>query len=225
MYSLDINFLNDRETATEAAQEQQPLADKQFLIGGGAIALVAIAAAAGAYFFLQFSSQGLQEEFATLSSKEQTLDAKLKELSTAEQQVKAVDDRTNALVQLFVGSIPPSAILQDIRERAPSNVQISNIDQSGKGVRIVGLATSFDDVNDFLLLLQSSPYLDSQKTKLNNAKLRPESKDVKVTLVDYEISSSLVEKSTSELLPDLQKSGSEGTVTRINLLQQKGAIK
>jgi type IV pilus assembly protein PilN len=225
MYSLDINFLNDRETATEVAAEQQPLADKQFLIGGGAIALVAIAAAAGAYFFLQFSSQGLQEEFSTLSSREQTLDNKLKELSTAEQQVKAVDDRTNALVQLFVGAIPPSAILQDIRERAPGNVQISNIDQSGKGVRIVGLATSFDDVNDFLLLLQSSPYLDNQKTKLNSAKLRPESKDVKVTLIDYEISSSLVEKSATELLPDLQKSGSEGTVTRIKLLQQKGAIK
>ncbi|WP_162139196.1 PilN domain-containing protein [Pseudanabaena sp. PCC 6802] len=124
-----------------------------------------------------------------------------------------------------MGSLPPSAILQDIRERAPSNVQISNIDQSGKGVRIVGLATSFDDVNDFLLLLQSSPYLDNQKTRLRSARLRPDSKDIKVTLVDYEISSNLVEKSASELLPDLQKSGSEGTVTRIKLLQQKGAIK
>lgn len=225
MYSLDINFLNDRETATEAEQEQQPLADKQFLIGGGAIALVAIAAAAGAYFFLQFSSQGLQEEFATLSSKEQALDAKLKELASAEQSVKAIDDRTNALVQLFVSSIPKSAILQDLRERAPGSVQIANIDQSGKGLRITGVATSFDEVNDFLLLLQASPYLDNQKTKLNSARLRAESKDVKVTLVDYEINSSLVEKSASELLPDLQKSGSEGTVTRIKLLQQKGAIK
>lgn len=40
MYSLDINFLNDREVASEAGEERQPLADKQFLIGGGAIALV-----------------------------------------------------------------------------------------------------------------------------------------------------------------------------------------
>jgi type IV pilus assembly protein PilN len=225
MYSLDINFLNDREVATEAGEERQPLADKQFLIGGGAVALVAIAAAAGAYFFIQFSSQGLQEEFANLTTKEQALDAKLKEIATAEQAVKAVDDRTDALVKLFVGSIPPSAILQDIRERAPGNIQISNIDQSGKSLRIVGLSTNFDEVNDFLLLLQSSPYLDSGLTKLNSAKLRAESKDIKVSLIDYEISVTLVDKSANDLLADLQKSGAEGTVTRIKLLQQKGAIK
>jgi type IV pilus assembly protein PilN len=225
MYSLDINFLNDREVAAEAGEERQPLADKQFLIGGGVLALVAIAAAAGAYFFIQYSSQGLQEESAKLTSKEQTLDAKLKEIATAESAVKAIDDRTDALVKLFVGSIPPSAILQDIRARAPGNVQVVSIDQSGKGIKIVGLSTSYDGVNDFLLLLQSSPYLNMETTKLGSAKLRAESKDIKVSVIDYEITSTLVDKSATELLPELQKSGSEGTVTRIKLLQQKGAIK
>jgi type IV pilus assembly protein PilN len=225
MYSLDINFLNDREVAAEAGEERQPLADKQFLIGGGVLALVAIAAAAGAYFFLQYSSQGLQEELATLTSKEQTLDAKLKEIATAESSVKAIDDRTDALVKLFVGSIPPSAILQDIRARAPGNVQIASIDQSGKGVKIVGLSTSYDGVNDFLLLLQSSPYLNTEMTRLGSAKLRAESKDIKVSVIDYEITSTLVDKSATDLLPELQKSGAEGTVTRIKLLQEKGAIK
>ena len=225
MYSLDINFLNDREVAAEAGEERQPLADKQFLIGGGVLALVAIAAAAGAYFFLQYSSQGLQEELATLTSKEQTLDAKLKEIATAESSVKAIDDRTDALVKLFVGSIPPSAILQDIRARAPGNVQVASIDQSGKGLKIVGLSTSYDGVNDFLLLLQSSPYLNTEMTKLSSAKLRAESKDIKVSVIDYEITSTLVDKSATDLLPELQKSGAEGTVTRIKLLQQKGAIK
>ena len=225
MYSLDINFLNDREVAAEAGEERQPLADKQFLIGGGVLALVAIAGAAGAYFFIQYSSQGLQEELATLTSKEQTLDAKLKEIATAESSVKAIDDRTDALVKLFVGSIPPSAILQDIRARAPGNVQVASIDQSGKGLKIVGLSTSYDGVNDFLLLLQSSPYLNTEMTKLSSAKLRAESKDIKVSVIDYEITSTLVDKSATDLLPELQKSGAEGTVTRIKLLQQKGAIK
>jgi type IV pilus assembly protein PilN len=225
MYSLDINFLNDREVVAEAGEERQPLADKQFLIGGGVLALVAIAVAAGAYFFIQYSSQGLQEESAKLTSKEQTLDAKLKEIATAETAVKAIDDRTDALVKLFVGSIPPSAILQDIRARAPGNVQVVSIDQSGKGIKIVGLSTSYDGVNDFLLLLQSSPYLNIETTKLGSAKLRAESKDIKVSVIDYEITSTLVDKSAIELLPELQKSGAEGTVTRIKLLQQKGAIK
>jgi type IV pilus assembly protein PilN len=225
MYSLDINFLNDREVVAEAGEERQPLADKQFLIGGGVLALVAIAAAAGAYFFIQYSSQGLQEESAKLTSKEQILDAKLKEIATAESAVKAIDDRTDALVKLFVGSIPPSAILQDIRARAPGNVQVASIDQSGKGIKIVGLSTSYDGVNDFLLLLQSSPYLNTEMTKLGSAKLRAESKDIKVSVIDYEITSTLVDKSATELLPELQKSGAEGTVTRIKLLQQKGAIK
>ncbi len=225
MYSLDINFLNDREVAAEAGEERQPLADKQFLIGGGVIALVAIAAAASAYFFIQYSSQGLQEELATLTSKEQILDTKLKEIATAESSVKAIDDRTDALVKLFVGSIPPSAILQDIRARAPGNVQIASIDQSGKGLKIVGLSTSYEGVNDFLLLLQSSPYLNTEMTKLNSAKLRAENKDIKVSVIDYEITSTLVDKSATDLLPELQKSGAEGTVTRIKLLQQKGAIK
>jgi type IV pilus assembly protein PilN len=225
MYSLDINFLNDREVVAEAGEERQPIADKQFLIGGGAIALVAIATAASVYFFLQYASQGLQEELAGLTSKEQVLDTKLKQIANDEQAVKAIDDRTDALVKLFVGSIPPSAILQDIRARAPGNVQVASIDQSGKGLKIVGLSTSYEGVNDFLLLLQSSPYLNTEMTKLGSAKLRAESKDIKVSVIDYEITSTLVDKSATDLLPELQKSGAEGTVTRIKLLQQKGAIK
>ena len=43
MYTLDINFLSDRAGDEAQAIERQPIADSQFLVYGGAVAVVALA--------------------------------------------------------------------------------------------------------------------------------------------------------------------------------------
>lgn len=224
MYNLDINFLKDREPGTQELGARAPIADTQFLIGGGAVALVAIAIVGGTYLFLQSQVDSLTGELAQLTTKESELDAKLKILAGSEAEVKLVEDRTKSLTNLIIKDIPVSVILQDIRVRTPESIQVFSIAQTGTSITVTGQSTGFDEANDFLLILQKSPYLDPTKTKLASARQRPPVKGVNLSLVDYQITTSLTEQTTDKLVSDLEKSEAQGAVTRVKLLQEKGII-
>ena len=101
------------------------------------------------------------------------------------------------------------------------------------GIEITGIARSFTDVNDFLLTLQQSAFLQPSDTKIVTAELvdnplaAPSGSDVKVKLpqvVKYTIQSSLSTVPASEILRELERKGTYGLVTRIRTLQQKGVI-
>jgi type IV pilus assembly protein PilN len=224
MYSLDINFLSDRETLKDGGVERQPIADSQFLLYGGIAALVCLAATAGAYLFLDYSNQGLVTELATQVAKETELTTKLKVVETTEKQLLAVEARTNELLNLFVGQLPVNAVLDDIKRRTPATVQVFSFSQVGKEIKLDGQATTYNELNDFMLLLQSSKFLDPQKTRLSAATLSPTSKDKPFSVVNYKIDAALTAESSAQLLPELQKAGADGLVTRVNLLQREGVI-
>jgi type IV pilus assembly protein PilN len=224
MYSLDINFLSDRETLKDGGVERQPIADSQFLLYGGIVAVVCLAATAGAYFILDASNQGLITELATQTAKETDLTTKLKAVEGTEKQLLAVEARTNELLNLFVGQLPINAVLDDIKRRTPSTVQVIGFSQTGKDIKLDGQATTYNELNDFVLLLKSSRFLDPLKTNLSSASLVPATKDKPFSVVTYKIETSLTTESSAQLLPELQKAGADGLVTRVNLLQREGVI-
>ena len=231
MYTLDINFLSDRVATEQAnAVERQPLADSQFLIYGGAIAVVAFSLVGGAYLFLSSVNEGVRQEVATLTSKETELKSRIDSLKVQEDQLKAIEARTAALVNLFVGNLPMSAIADDIRKRTPATVQVDSLTQAagadGKAtISLVGKATSYNELNDFMLLLKASPLLDDAGTKLISSTLQAATVDRNFNLVNFQIQTPLSSKPTGEILPDLQKAGADGLVARVNLLRQQGVIK
>jgi type IV pilus assembly protein PilN len=111
-------------------------------------------------------------------------------------------------------------------------------------VKILGTATSFNDVNDFLLVLQKSKFLKSEKTKILKAELgQPkqlqtiqltgaptgnvaEKDKVKLPAeVSFEIFAALTDVPASELIQELESKKATGLVTRIETLQQKGVVK
>ncbi|WP_326997450.1 PilN domain-containing protein [Crocosphaera watsonii] len=53
--------------------------------------------------------------------------------------------------------------------QVPLNVQVGSIVQTDSEVTIAGYALNYDDLNDFLLTLQSSPLLDAEKTVIKTA--------------------------------------------------------
>ncbi|MEE3718391.1 PilN domain-containing protein [Tumidithrix elongata RA019] len=224
MYSLDINFLSDRETLKDGGVERQPIADSQFLLYGGIVAVVCLAATAGAYFFLDYSNQSLVENLAKLTAEEGDLNTKLKAVEGTEKQLLEVEARTNELLNLFVGQLPVNAVLDDIKRRTPATVQVISFAQSGKDIKLDGQATTYNELNDFMLLLQSSRFLDSSKTRLVSAILIPATKDKPFSAVSYKIETSVTAENSAQLLPELQKAGADGLVTRVNLLQQQGVI-
>lgn len=231
MYTLDINFLSDRTAIEQAnAVERQPIADSQFLIFGGAIAVVALSLVGGAYLFLSTINEGVRQEVATLTSKETELKSRIDSLKVQEDQLKAIEARTNGLVNLFVGNLPISAIADDIRKRTPITVQVDSLTQAlgaeGKTtISLVGKATSYTELNDFLLLLKASPLLDDADTRLISSTLQAATVDRNFNLVNFQIQTALSTKPISEILPDLQKAGADGLVARVNLLKQQGVIK
>lgn len=86
-----------------------------------------------------------------------------------------------------------------------------------------GKSRSFGDVNDFVLTLQQSPFLNNESTKLIQAQRVTSEKGA--SLVDYKITTALSGVPASELLQELRRNGATGLVSRIDFLKQKGVIK
>jgi type IV pilus assembly protein PilN len=235
MYTLDINFLSDRVVEESRIADRQPIADTQFMIYGGAVAVVALALVGGAWFFLNSANEGIQQKLSVLTAEESQLNSKLTAIKTQETELQAIQARTGELVGLFVGNLPVSAIADDIRKRTPITVQVESIIQSSipatpqepatTALALTGKATNYNELNDFLLLLKASPLLEDKDTTLVSSTLQPATTDKNFTLVNFQIRTATTKKSPSEILPALQKTGADGLVTRVNLLKQQGVIK
>ncbi|WP_331456507.1 PilN domain-containing protein [Crocosphaera watsonii] len=145
------------------------------------------------------------------------------------------DQEIQSLVTVFNQIRPWSAILKEIEAQVPLNVQVGSIVQTDSEVTIAGYALNYDDLNDFLLTLQSSPLLDAEKTVIKTASLQdfpietentPENLEIEFPQgVKYTITTSISDRPSSELLQDFARSGAAGLVNRIRTLENKGVLK
>jgi type IV pilus assembly protein PilN len=117
-------------------------------------------------------------------------------------------------------------------------------------IEISGAADSFDRVNDFLVVLQKSNFLNADQTKIVTSERQPETALTTTALpgpdgqtngsnntikpgdlpklppkVAFKIETELANVSTGELLRELERKGAVGLVSRIDALKQKGVIK
>ena len=106
-------------------------------------------------------------------------------------------------------------------------------------VVISGVASTFDQVNDFMLLVQRSPFFLNTDTRLVAATLKTNPAQVQVRnqsalgaveipklrpVVEYKIETSLSPTVASELLPELRSQQADGLAIRIEALQDKGVL-
>lgn len=133
MYSLDVNFLNDRPdirpTTGGSKPSPRPVGSRTPLFIGLAVGLLLPGLVGGLWFVLQQQNAKLNEELAALKSeiaKEQIEQQKIKDLK---DQITQVKGQTVALATVFDKIKPWSAVLQDVRERIPAGVQIKTIEQ------------------------------------------------------------------------------------------------
>lgn len=110
-------------------------------------------------------------------------------------------------------------------------------------VEITGIARSFNNVNDFLLTLQRSAFLNNKETRLITARLvenpiklerNPNGKQSSGNnfempelpkVVQFKLQTSLSDKTSSQLLPQLNGLGDLGLTSRIESLKQQGVLK
>jgi Tfp pilus assembly protein PilN len=147
---------------------------------------------------------------------------------------KEIEARTGELLNLVVGNLPVSVIIDDIKKRTPITVQIDAITQSSVAptaqsaalskISLTGKATSYNELNDFLLLLRASPLLDEKDTVLLSSTIQPATPEKNFALINFQIRTATTSKSPAEILPELKKGGADGLVTRITLLKSQGVM-
>jgi type IV pilus assembly protein PilN len=275
MYSLDVNFLNDRpeykpDAAARTRVRAAPTDSRRPLILG-LLALIALLAIPGALlWFLQSRNTALEQRQADLDSQLGDLKSKQEQINSVRAETKQVKDETTALASVFNTIKPWSAVMQDFRDRIPPGVQILRVkqvppppgqpqptpspQQTGAAtppvngtIEISGVANSFNDVNDFLLVLQKSDFLNPKETRLLTSELPKEAPSFSnlslqgtgsgsssvdsnklpklPRLVGFTIQTTFNDVPASDLLQELEKKTAVGLVTRIEELQRKGVIR
>jgi type IV pilus assembly protein PilN len=191
MYSLDVNFLKDRQVLEDPKKTTQTKSpglaigkNLPILIGLGVLVLLP-AATAGLLLVLNSQTAKTQQNIQNLEAEMTALAGQNQSIQETEKQAAAINEETQAIVGVFNQIKPWSAILQDIRDRIPVGVQIETIKQEGTQgastaqgasstpasmqITISGMARSYDEVNDLILSLQKSNFLNAQKTVLTSA--------------------------------------------------------
>ncbi|MEG4808678.1 PilN domain-containing protein [Microcoleus sp. F8-D3] len=289
MYSLDINFLNDRPdykpvaTKSPAKKSSGGAKDQLPVYGALLFALGINAAVLGAWWWAT-------NENTNLATEQAVIDQELAKLNTQASTIKAINAETDqvtaeykALAGVFDQIKPWSAMLQDLSDRTPAGVQIGKIEQidpspspvaaappppaatpaaspgaspspaasptpaaaptpvvpqQASKVQISGIASTFAQVNDFMLLVQRSPFFLNTDTKLIAATLKNNPAQLQVRnqnaappelpklrpVVEYKIETTLSPTGASELLPELRSKQADGLAIRIETLQEKGVL-
>ncbi len=257
MYGLDINFLKDREVRVFDARPRArgggvAPGDRKPLFLGLAAALVPLALVGGYLVVTKSQVNQLQTRSAALDAETAQLQSQLQEISGIQGQIDLIRSEINAFVTVFNEILPWSALLQDIRTRTPARVQIVSLDQttvtpeqtdpnvvpeSSEGISINGVACSYDEINDFALVLQRSPLLQSETVAISQAQQQPTLLDPQTQgrcpgtavgdpdfLIDYTIGANITDTPASQLVDELERQGTVGLVTRLQALREKGVI-
>jgi type IV pilus assembly protein PilN len=259
MYSLDINFLNDRQERPIDQESRVRYTGQQSstpLYLGLIAAIFLPAAVLGAWAFLNYQNQQLTTRLTSVDSDLASINQLQAQVTQINEERQEVEATTLALATVFDQIKPWSALLQDIGERTPANIRLSNVEQvdvgslgtdsatpgAGRGVSgivVSGVARTFDDVNDMVLLLKQSPYFIANQTNLASARLTNDPTQIEVIqdtqgtvnleaslpqVVQFEIETQISNVAASELLPELERNLAVGLTARIQALRDKGVL-
>ena len=248
MYSIEINFLKDRDlvnSGKKGLKFNKPEIDLNTnapIIIGGSILVVLPLLSAISLWFLNSQQAKIQAEIKQFESQIKAIEAKNQSLQQLRGRLRKLRQENKAFANIFTQIKPWSALLQDISDQIPSGVQIASIEQretkgnTGAQTSLVikGFGRSYDDVNDFLLTLQRADFLTEKGTRVETANLTNNPTEVEnepnnVTvelpqLVGYTIITQLNNKPANDLLPVLERKGAVGLVSRIRTLTEQGLI-
>lgn len=137
MYSLEVNFLKDREGILPPppggggpTRPPTPINQKMLMFAGVAVGILLPVAAGGAWLFLDNQIQQLISRGATLDQELGGLQAQEKQRDELLAKFGQIQSETKDLATVFDQMKPWSAMLQDVRDRLPPGVQVTTITQT-----------------------------------------------------------------------------------------------
>lgn len=189
MYSLDVNFLKDRQVGgsgdrggSKVKKREMELGTMAPVIAGGAVLAILPSLALGAWWLINMQKAKLDNEVNAIKAELGDPQANNQKIQSLQQELDRASQETKALVDVFNQIKPWSAVLEDIRNQTPAGVQLNSIEQSQTGgganapaptnnLILKGYAQSYKDVNNFYLTLQRSDFINPASTKLEKANL------------------------------------------------------
>jgi len=172
MYSLDINFLNDRpEFAPESAAAAPVAATANPLpvIIGLIVAIALPAGTFGAKIYLEGERTKFTTERDNLTTELANINAQLGQVTTLEAEETKINDEIQSLVGVFGKVQPMSALLQEVSNRLPGSLRMDTLGISGTTLTISGTSSAYADLTDFLLVLKQSKFLQPEAIKLTSS--------------------------------------------------------
>ncbi len=229
----DLDLLRERraQLGLPEPDTSDPLVPllKGAVLGGALVGVSLIAA--GLMVLLNRSTAAEVERLTPVQGRFDALQAQIKaERSQRLSIEKASTDLAQALVAVRSGS----ALMEDLRRRAPQGVQFTETRVEGDQLRIKGLAAdpgAFARINALQLELQRSPLLDPKKVQLIKAN-REEPKTqaqpgtpAVVAPVLFELTAGFRSQGGGRDQATLRLLGADGMASRLQKLQQAGVLR
>jgi type IV pilus assembly protein PilN len=178
MYSLDINFLNDRPefapevtTAAAPAVAAAPTVNPLPAIVG---LLLMVSLPGGMFGFKLYSEKlgvDLTNEKNSKTDQLNQLSAQAGQIKTLQDEEAKVNTEIQSLVDVFGKVQPMSALLQEVSNHIPGSLRLSTLTISGTTMTLSGTASSYADLTDFLLMLKKSIFIKPEDIKLGSSSL------------------------------------------------------
>lgn len=132
MYSLDINFLKDRQPVVldGPKRAKTPANQKMLMYAGVAAGLIPLALVGGFWFFQTSQTSSLEKKLADLKAQNEQSNAKLQEIGKIKKEADEMTAQTKGLATVFDQLKPWSAMLQDVRDRLPAGMQLTCVGQT-----------------------------------------------------------------------------------------------
>ena len=229
MYAIEINFLRDR-----APQGQPQVVEAEAsalpLVLGIAVGLIALIGAGGWWGYMLLREQTLAQEKVQGEARLNPLRQQLAELDRLRERLAQIRREIEELANVVERVTPWSAVVQDLANRTLPGIQLRKVTQSGSNLTIEGQADEFSTVNEFLLVLERSPFLKgkppNQPRLINSQRAAASGDEDAKPLVQYELQVTLAtDKKLSENLANLKRTGAVGLETRIEILRELGILK
>jgi type IV pilus assembly protein PilN len=185
--------LNPNKTAKAKGSAGVSLTGQAPLFLGAGVGVVCVGIVGGFFLYLIAQIGSLEARRAELDDQLADLQAEIEKAEEAQFETGVIENQTQALIGVFNRVRSWSAILTDIRDRMPAGLQVEVLREetpkdtksassskksdeeaaaaappapSRPPITITGYANSIERVGEFLVLLQKSPFLDPEATRL-----------------------------------------------------------
>lgn len=232
----DLDLLRERraQLGLPEPDTSDPLVPllKGAVLGGALVGLALLAS--GVMVLLNRSTAAEVERLTPVQGRFDALQARIK---AERSQRLAIEKASTDLAQALVAVRSGSALMEDLRRRAPQGVQFTEARVEGDQLRIKGLSAdpgAFARINALQLDLQRSPLFAPRKVQLIKAnREEPKSEDEAKRLhqvfgalpVQFELTAAFRSRGAASDLATLQALNAQGMATRLRQLQRQGVLR